>query len=204
MGKLLDTCQQWFVWEVVAVCVPDRFGSTIALRRLNRDVATLPCNPASDNNQYLALTPHARKNCIRRIWGLTPRKSCTPSAGLEPAESEGDEPAVPSGRERNQDRKFQSPNLSLPEGLSRNRLSDRDSLRSMLDLQRRDLEQAATIETFDRRRQSAISLLTDAGVQQAFDVHNANPEMQDRYGQNSFGWSLLMARQLVQAGVNLV
>ena len=74
----------------------------------------------------------------------------------------------------------------------------------MLDLQRRDLEQAATIETFDRRRQSAISLLTDAGVQQAFDVHNANPEMQDRYGRNAFGWSLLMARQLVQAGVNLV
>ena len=108
------------------------------------------------------------------------------------------------GRERNQDLKFQSPNLSLPEGLSRNRLSDRDTLRSMLDLQRRDLEQAATIETFDRHRQSAISLLTDAGVQQAFDVHNANPEMQDRYGRNAFGWSLLMARQLVQAGVNLV
>jgi len=39
------------------------------------------------------------------------------------------------GRERNKDLKFQSPNLSLPEGLSRSRLSDRDSLRSMLDLQ---------------------------------------------------------------------
>lgn len=108
------------------------------------------------------------------------------------------------GRERNKDLKFQSPNLSLPEGLSRTRLSDRDNLRSMLDLQRRDLEQAATIESFDRHRQSAISLLTDAGVQRAFDVHNADPETQDRYGRNAFGWSLLMARQLVQAGVNLV
>ena len=108
------------------------------------------------------------------------------------------------GRERNKDLKFQSPNLSLPEGLSRTRLSDRDSLRSMLDLQRRDLEQSATIESFDRHRQSAISLLTDAGVQQAFDVHNADAETQDRYGRNAFGWSLLMARQLVQAGVNLV
>jgi hypothetical protein len=108
------------------------------------------------------------------------------------------------GRERNKDLKFQSPNLSLPEGLSRTRLSDRDSLRSMLDLQRRDLEQAATIKSFDRHRQSAISLLTDAGVQQAFDVHNADAETQDRYGRNAFGWSLLMARQLVQAGVNLV
>lgn len=108
------------------------------------------------------------------------------------------------GRERNKELKFQSPNLSLPEGLSRSRLSDRDSLRSMLDLQRRDLEQSATIESFDRHRQAAISLLTDAGVQQAFDVHNADAETQDRYGRNAFGWSLLMARQLVQAGVNLV
>jgi uncharacterized protein (DUF1501 family) len=28
--------------------------------------------------------------------------------------------------------------------------------------------------------------------------------VQDRYGRNSFGWSLLMARRLVEAGVNLV
>ena len=27
---------------------------------------------------------------------------------------------------------------------------------------------------------------------------------QDRYGRNTFGWSLLMARRLVEAGVNLV
>ena len=30
------------------------------------------------------------------------------------------------------------------------------------------------------------------------------PKVQDRYGRNSFGWSLLMARRLVEAGVNLV
>jgi hypothetical protein len=108
------------------------------------------------------------------------------------------------GRERNPDLKFQSPNLSLPEGLSRARLSDRDALRGLLEGQRRDLDQAASLETFDRHRQSAISLLTDPSVQRAFDVHNAPAEVQDRYGRNSFGWSLLMARQLVQAGVNLV
>lgn len=38
----------------------------------------------------------------------------------------------------------------------------------------------------------------------AFDVTNADPKIQDRYGRNSFGWSLLMARRLVEAGVNLV
>ena len=108
------------------------------------------------------------------------------------------------GRERNDKLVFQSPNLSLPQGLSQSRLRDRDSLRSMLDLQRRDLEQAAATASFDRHRQSAISLLTDNNVQRAFDVHNADPQTLDRYGRNAFGWSLLMARQLVQAGVNLV
>ena len=108
------------------------------------------------------------------------------------------------GRERNDELKFQSPNLSLPQGLTRSRLNDRDDLRALLDQQRRDLEQAATAESYDRHRQHAISMLTDASVQRAFDVHNADPQTLDRYGRNSFGWSLLMARQLVQAGVNLV
>ena len=108
------------------------------------------------------------------------------------------------GRERNPNLTFQSPNLSLPQGLSRSRLADRDSLRGLLDQQRHELEQAASIESFDRHRQAAISLLTDTSVQRAFDVHNADPQTLDRYGRNAFGWSLLMARQLVQAGVNLI
>jgi hypothetical protein len=108
------------------------------------------------------------------------------------------------GREQNKDLRFQSPNLSLPEGLTRSRLADRDGLRSLLERQGRDLEKLAVAESFDRHRQAAISLLTDPGVQRAFDVHNADPEVLDRYGRNSFGWSLLMARQLVEAGVNLV
>jgi hypothetical protein len=108
------------------------------------------------------------------------------------------------GREQNKDLKFQSPNLSLPEGLTRSRLADRDGLRSLLEGQRRDLERLAAAESFDRHRQAAISLLTDPNVQRAFDVHNADPRLLDRYGRNSFGWSLLMARQLVEAGVNLV
>ena len=108
------------------------------------------------------------------------------------------------GRERNNDLKFQAPNLSLPQGLSRSRLTDRNALRDMLDQQRHSLEQAASIDSYDRHRQAAISLLTDSSVQRAFDVHGADPRTLDRYGRNAFGWSLLMARQLVQAGVNLV
>ena len=108
------------------------------------------------------------------------------------------------GRERNRELRFQSPNLSLPQGLTNRRLSDRDHLRRGLESQRRDLSHYASVQSFDRHRQSAISLLTDPGILQAFDVQSASAETQDRYGRNSFGWSLLMARQLVEAGVSLI
>ena len=49
-----------------------------------------------------------------------------------------------------------------------------------------------------------MSLLTRRRVREAFDVTDADPQVLDRYGRNSFGWSLLMARRLVEAGVNLV
>jgi len=50
----------------------------------------------------------------------------------------------------------------------------------------------------------AVSLLLDPKVKSAFDVTQADPAIQDRYGRNSFGWSCLMARRLVKAGVGLV
>ena len=108
------------------------------------------------------------------------------------------------GRERNDELKFQAPNLSLPEGISRTRFASRTHLRGLLDGQRRELDRAAEVESFDRQRQASISLLTNPQVQQAFDVHNADPAALDQYGRNAFGWSCLMASQLVQAGVNLV
>lgn len=108
------------------------------------------------------------------------------------------------GRERNENLKFEAPNLSLPQGINRTRFASRTHLRGLLDEQRRGLEQAAEVQSFDRQRQASISLLTSPSVQQAFDVHNADPKVLDRYGRNAFGWSCLMGRQLVEAGVNLV
>jgi hypothetical protein len=101
-------------------------------------------------------------------------------------------------------RRFQAPSLSLPEGLSVFRLHGRAGLLAHIDAQRRSWEAAAETEPFDRHREAAISLLVDPKVRDAFDVTNAAGTIQDRYGRNSFGWSLLMAFRLVQAGVGLV
>jgi hypothetical protein len=101
-------------------------------------------------------------------------------------------------------RVFQAPNISLPEGLNFGRVDRRLDLLKNIDAQRGFLESTAGAESFDRYRQAAIAMLTDAKVRQAFDVVNADAKVLDRYGRNSFGWSLLMARRLVAAGVNLV
>ena len=102
------------------------------------------------------------------------------------------------------DRIFQAPNLALPQGIDPPRFSGRTDLLASLQQQREDLDRAAQTQTFDGLRQGVISLLTDAKVKHAFDVTNADDKTQERYGKNSFGWSLLMARRLVEAGVNLV
>ncbi len=46
--------------------------------------------------------------------------------------------------------------------------------------------------------------MADPKTQRAFNVSQADPKLLDRYGRNSFGYSLLLARQLIEAGVNLV
>jgi hypothetical protein len=99
-------------------------------------------------------------------------------------------------------RVYQAPHLSLPEGLTPDRFQGRFGLLADLERQRRELEQGA--ERFDRQRQMAISLLAEPKVRQALDVTRADANTLDRYGRNSFGWSLLMALRLVEAGVTLV
>jgi hypothetical protein len=100
--------------------------------------------------------------------------------------------------------RFQSPDLSLPEGLGTGRLGSRVELLHHIDEQRRQLDHSAETGGLDRFRQTALSMLTDPHVRGAFDVFDAPAAVLDRYGRNAFGWSLLMARRLVEAGVNLV
>src|SRR5262249_13036966 len=59
------------------------------------------------------------------------------------------------------DKRFQAPQLALPEGLLESRLRNRLELLDDLDRQRRHLDRDAHTESFDRSRQDAVSLLTD-------------------------------------------
>ena len=101
-------------------------------------------------------------------------------------------------------RVFEAPSLNLAHGMTHPQLNRRVSLLGALEGQCRVLEQAAEATEFDRFRAGALSLLVDPQVRRALDVTRADDATQDRYGRNSFGWSLLMARRLIDSGVNLV
>ena len=102
------------------------------------------------------------------------------------------------------DRVYQAPNITLSPGMNLARVNGRADLLKELDLQRASLEQSATVHRYDEQRESAIALLSATEVRKAFDVTRADERTQERDGRNSFGWSLLMAYRLVEAGVNLV
>lgn len=100
--------------------------------------------------------------------------------------------------------KFRALNLELPDSVDFERFSDRVQLQKLLDRQQRHLDEAAQTQGVSRYREMAVSLLSDEKTKAAFDVEQAGSKLRQRYGENAFGWSLLMARQLVEAGVSLV
>ena len=58
--------------------------------------------------------------------------------------------------------------------------------------------------SFRKHQERALELLTSGRVAGAFRLDREPVKVRDRYGRNSFGQSLLLARRLVQAGVPVV
>ncbi|MGL4463474.1 MAG: DUF1501 domain-containing protein [Planctomycetia bacterium] len=83
-------------------------------------------------------------------------------------------------------------------------MSHRMALLESIDVQRKAFDKTAAYENLDRHRQTAVSLLTDGHVRKALDVSSASAAELERYGNHSFGWSLLTARRLIEAGVPLI
>ncbi|MCA9247562.1 MAG: DUF1501 domain-containing protein [Planctomycetales bacterium] len=99
---------------------------------------------------------------------------------------------------------FTAPSLALPAGLNRHRFERRIELLQSVADQQHSLDQLAEVAPFDRFQQRAISLLIDGKMRDTFDVTSADQRSLDRYGRHVFGWSLLLARRLVEAGVSLI
>ena len=101
------------------------------------------------------------------------------------------------------DAPFQAPALDLPQGVTPRQMNQRVSLLDAVQ-RRQAAPPVPAVNQFDRHRSLALALLSDPRVRSALDVTNADVRTQERYGRNSFGWSLLMARRLVELGVSFV
>ncbi len=102
------------------------------------------------------------------------------------------------------DSAFRAPNLSLPQGMARTRLNQRLGLLEQVEQLPGNTPRNDATNQFRRNRELAVSLLSDRRVRWALDVTNAELRTQERYGKNSFGWSLLMARRMIELGVRFV
>jgi hypothetical protein len=99
---------------------------------------------------------------------------------------------------------FRLPELSLPQGLSLDRLHSRRAMQQVIDRQARLLDYSAEAAGFDDYYERAIGMLTSDKVRQAFDLSAEPPEVRDRYGRTTYGQSCLLARRLVESGVKFV
>ena len=69
---------------------------------------------------------------------------------------------------------------------------------------RRDLDHRGLMEAMDSHDREAIRLLTGGEARKAFDLSRVDPRERDRYGRCYVGQNLLLARRLVEAGVEFV
>ena len=99
---------------------------------------------------------------------------------------------------------FQIPGLALPGEVSPARLRDRLSLLDQVNERLDAVDRSGAVARFDNRSQQAFDLLRAGKARQAFKLDREPPAVRDRYGNNRFGQSVLLARRLVEAGVSLV
>lgn len=93
------------------------------------------------------------------------------------------------------------PAATLPPGITIDRLNKRRQLTQQID----DVLRKSEVDgEFSRAQEGALTLLTSQRVRDAFDVETATPEVRDRYGRTLFGSSALIARKLVEQGVQFV
>jgi len=99
---------------------------------------------------------------------------------------------------------FTVPNVGLPDAARNSRLNERIGLRKGLDRMRRDVDDLHSMRALDEFESQAWNMLTSDEARQAFDISREEPHVRDRYGRNRWGQQCLLARRLVEAGVELV
>ncbi|MGI9460186.1 MAG: DUF1501 domain-containing protein [Pirellulales bacterium] len=139
-----------------------------------------------------------RENPLPRYVGVNPPTTYNGPAYLgdayAPFAVTGD-PSTPN---------FSVPNIGLTNTKDVERLDRRIALRKNLDNLQRAFDTYGELEALDQFEAQAMTLLTNPQTKEAFDLSREDEATRDKYGRNSWGQQLLMARRLVEAGVEVL
>ena len=84
------------------------------------------------------------------------------------------------------------------------RLERRAKLRDAINSTMPDIEKAVSEHKINAHYDRALELIISQRAREAFDIGAEKKEVRDRYGRNTFGQSLLLARRLIEAGTRVV
>ncbi|MEK6261259.1 MAG: DUF1501 domain-containing protein [Planctomycetota bacterium] len=99
---------------------------------------------------------------------------------------------------------FEVPNIGLKDATAARRMNERIGLRVSLDRLNREIDRECNMGAMDSFEAQAWNMLTGSATREAFDISKEDPRSRDRYGRNMWGQQCLLARRLVEAGVELV
>lgn len=99
--------------------------------------------------------------------------------------------------------RFEVPNIGLAAN-QQSQLERRVRLKSRFDRLRSDLDDSGKMEAVGQYESQALKLLISPTARDAFDLGKEPESTRDRYGRNQWGQQCLLARRLVEAGVDIV
>jgi hypothetical protein len=94
--------------------------------------------------------------------------------------------------------------FELAADVSLDRFGQRRSLLEQIETQRRQIESAPGPIVYSGQQHQAFDLLASPRSRASCDLSREPEEVRDRYGRSQFGQSTLLARRLIEAGVEFV
>ena len=102
------------------------------------------------------------------------------------------------------DPNFKVPDMLPPDYLTALRVDRRKNWREMVDHTVSKFETSQDARLLDATFHQAYTLMSSQKAREAFELAQEPEEVRQKYGQNRFGQSCLLARRLIEAGVRFV
>ena len=99
---------------------------------------------------------------------------------------------------------FQVRDLKLPNGVNDGRFGTRRKMLGAVNYYFANKEKSDSLDAVDSFYDRAYSLISSEKARDAFDINKEEDATRDRYGRNTAGAIMLLARRLVEAGTRFV